>query len=206
MNFDPVLMKWAEKRSGGGSVPETEAKTVSLALAGGNQIVTPTDGKLLSEVTIEKPANLLPENIAEGVNIAGVIGALAMGSSAKIAVGAVATDATFPAETSHGLGVVPDIIVFDSNQTVAGELRACVAFSKAFAQKLGYAGFTLTIGKGASGSLSYSFTTTASAWTADGTYGNIVGANEETFTVKDQGSFGAGAASGNKWLAIGGLT
>lgn len=58
------------------SVPATptEEKTVELALADGNQVLTPTAGKNFSKVTITKPAELLPENIKKGVTIAGVVG------------------------------------------------------------------------------------------------------------------------------------
>lgn len=58
------------------SVPTTptEEKTVELALADGNQVLTPTAGKNFSKVTITKPATLLPENIKKGVTIAGVVG------------------------------------------------------------------------------------------------------------------------------------
>lgn len=52
----------------------TEEKTVELALADGNQVLTPTAGKNFSKVTITKPATLLPENIKKGVIVAGVVG------------------------------------------------------------------------------------------------------------------------------------
>ena len=52
----------------------TEEKTVTLALADGNQVITPTAGKNISKVTITKPDTLLPENIKLGVTIAGVTG------------------------------------------------------------------------------------------------------------------------------------
>ena len=57
-------------------VPATpvEEKTVELALAEGDQEVTPSDGKNLSKIIITKPAELKPENIKKGVTIAGVVG------------------------------------------------------------------------------------------------------------------------------------
>ena len=57
-------------------VPATpvEEKTVTLDLAAGNQVVTPTAGKNISKVAITKPAELLPENIKKGITIAGVVG------------------------------------------------------------------------------------------------------------------------------------
>ena len=58
----------------GGDVAPTEEKTVVLALADGDQVITPTDGKNISKVTITKPVELLPENIKKGITIAGVTG------------------------------------------------------------------------------------------------------------------------------------
>ena len=52
-----------------------ETRTVELAMAAGNQIVLPTrDDRTMSQVTINKPAGLIPENIREGISIGGVVG------------------------------------------------------------------------------------------------------------------------------------
>lgn len=59
-----------------GAETESEAVTVDLNLANGNQVVKPSENKLLSQVTISKPATLVPENIANGVNIGGVVGSM----------------------------------------------------------------------------------------------------------------------------------
>lgn len=53
---------------------EREEKTVELDFSGGAMEITPTAGKLLSKVGIPVPENLLPENIAKDVDIAGVVG------------------------------------------------------------------------------------------------------------------------------------
>lgn len=58
---------------------ETVETTVALDFSDGDMVVTPEDGQSFSAVTIPKPENLSPENIAEGVEIAGVMGALAGG-------------------------------------------------------------------------------------------------------------------------------
>ena len=55
---------------------EEEAKTVDLNMASGNQTITPTSGKVLSQVVVKKPATMLPENIKKNVNIGGVTGTL----------------------------------------------------------------------------------------------------------------------------------
>lgn len=42
--------------------------------SGGNQVVEAAEGYAVKAATIQKPATLIPENIAEGVEIAGVVG------------------------------------------------------------------------------------------------------------------------------------
>ena len=56
---------------------ETVETTVALDFSGGDMVVMPEDGQSFSAVNIPKPVNLAPENIAEGVNIAGIIGIFA---------------------------------------------------------------------------------------------------------------------------------
>ena len=60
-------------------VAEPVEKTVKLDFSGGDMVVVPEEGQTFSTVNIPVPANLIPENIAEGVNIAGVMGTLAVG-------------------------------------------------------------------------------------------------------------------------------
>lgn len=54
-----------------------QAKTVDLAMASGNQVVSPDSGKVLSRVTITKPTTLVASNIKKGVTIGGVAGSYA---------------------------------------------------------------------------------------------------------------------------------
>lgn len=53
---------------------EEETKTLALSMASGNQVITPTSGKVMNEVTITKPSTLIPENIKNGIDIGGVTG------------------------------------------------------------------------------------------------------------------------------------
>lgn len=53
---------------------EEEAVTVPLNMTRGDQIVTPSEGKTLSQVTITKPDDLLPSRVVLGSNIGGVEG------------------------------------------------------------------------------------------------------------------------------------
>lgn len=64
--------------AGGGG--EEQTKTVDLAMATGDQVVAPDAGKTLSQVTITKPATMIPGNIKKDVNIGGVVGTLDTGS------------------------------------------------------------------------------------------------------------------------------
>ena len=60
-------------RLGGGGKPE-QTKTVDLAMASGDQVITPDAGKVLTQVTVKKPSTLTAGNIAKGVDIGGIIG------------------------------------------------------------------------------------------------------------------------------------
>lgn len=57
-----------------GSAVETEAVTKTADFSNGNMLIQPTKGKYLESVTVKKPETLIPENIAEGVDIAGILG------------------------------------------------------------------------------------------------------------------------------------
>lgn len=61
------------------SAVEEETKTISPDFSGGDVVVTPTEGKLLSEVTVQKPTNLEPGNIAKDVDVGGIVGTLETG-------------------------------------------------------------------------------------------------------------------------------
>lgn len=61
---------------GAGSIIPTQEKVVDLAMVDGNQEVVADEGYLLSKVTVNKPVNLVSENIVKDVNIGGIIGTL----------------------------------------------------------------------------------------------------------------------------------
>ena len=58
---------------------QLENVPITLDFSGGDQTITAADGTVVKSAVIQKPANLIPENIAEGVDIAGIVGALASG-------------------------------------------------------------------------------------------------------------------------------
>ena len=55
---------------------------ITLDFSEGNQTINAGDGYVVKTAIIQKPETLIPENIAEGVDIAGVIGTLAAGGGA----------------------------------------------------------------------------------------------------------------------------
>ena len=65
---------------------EREEKTVELDFSGGAMEVTPTAGKVLSKVGILVPDGLTPENIPEGVRIAGIDGTRKTGAEGCVTV------------------------------------------------------------------------------------------------------------------------
>jgi len=56
------------------SPKEEETRTLTPDFSSGNQVITPTSGKVLSQITLTKPANLIPENIKKDKNVCGVVG------------------------------------------------------------------------------------------------------------------------------------
>lgn len=63
-------------------IGDTEELALSLSMADGDMVITPTaDGKVISQVIVTKPETLIPENIAEGVEIGGVVGTFKGGGS-----------------------------------------------------------------------------------------------------------------------------
>lgn len=63
-------------------IGDTEELALSLSMADGDMVISPTaDCKVISQVTISKPETLIPENIAEGVEIGGVVGTFKGGGS-----------------------------------------------------------------------------------------------------------------------------
>jgi hypothetical protein len=71
---DETIDEYASKVSALPSPKEEETKTVTPNFSSGNQVITPTSGKVLSQVTLTKPTDLLPENIAKDKNVCGVTG------------------------------------------------------------------------------------------------------------------------------------
>lgn len=54
--------------------PATEAPVVNLVMSDGDQVVVATSNKVMTQVTITKPATLIAANIKSGVSIGGITG------------------------------------------------------------------------------------------------------------------------------------
>ena len=74
-----TIDEYASKVSALPSPKEEETKTVTPNFSSGNVVVTPTSGKVLSQVTINKDANLLAENIKKDITVHGITGTLESG-------------------------------------------------------------------------------------------------------------------------------
>lgn len=195
------------------SVPESVETTVELDFSGGAVEVTPADGQAFSKVGIPVPANLIPENIAEGVNIAGIIGALAAGGgAAKIATGTFTSAAQNT--ITHNLGVVPDFIIVFPNSTnyaISGTYITPIVFgfSKAMATK--YAGLPGNAALGNSNVAANFRFRTYSYYIEDAPTSMyptcIRAANEETFRLdRDSSAASIPLSTSMRWIAVGGLT
>lgn len=107
----------------GDFIGDTEEVTVDLAMADGDQVISPSaSGKVISQVTITKPVTLIPKNIKKDVDIGGVIGTHEGGSgggsvgTGKYIVTVIDYDGTVLKEARLNTGEVftlPDVPVHD---------------------------------------------------------------------------------------------
>ena len=102
---------------------ETEATSVDANFTVGDMVIQPSEGKLLEMVTVKKPADLIPENIKLGVDIAGIIGSLVSGGSGdsgsdspsdngqlQIKEIVLETDDSGSVAVNHDMGKMPDMV------------------------------------------------------------------------------------------------
>lgn len=180
--------------------------TVNLDFSSGDMVVTPKTGEVFSKATIAKPDALISENIAEGVDIAGIIGTLASGGSKMIfSTGIITTSEAGVATVSHGLGRVPDIIfiIYTGNDySTYPRLRSAAGISSALKKKLG-TGFASYIADIASGK-NYPAANRDFIIDYTSSFGHIIkNATETDFKV---GSSSYPILANTTWIAIGGLT
>ena len=181
-------------------IPEVlENLPIALDFSGGNQTVTAPDGMVVKSAIIQHPANLIPENIAEGVNIAGIVGAF-KGGGAKVATGTIATEQTSSTTITHDLGVIPDLILVVPTYMQgmgANYIRFLCGASETLRKIVEIPMVrVVTNSSGLASYLTYSAPITGT---------NIIGgATTTTFTIK--AGTNAILAEGVPWIAIAGLT
>lgn len=106
---------------------EAVKKTVEPDFAAGDMPVEIPEGELVTELTVKKPEELVPENIPEGMYIAGVgPGTFVGGGSGNIKITGGRTGAVDAATISHGLGVIPDIII-----VTRGNIKGALCYAMA---------------------------------------------------------------------------
>lgn len=188
-------------------VPEPVEATIEADWSGGDMVVTPEEGKVFSAIIIPKPETAIPENIREGINLAGIVGTLPTGGGESgpivFATGSVAASASASAVTiTHGLGVVPDIAVIfpKAKLTTASPIMYCYNFSAAMYAKAAGAlsGYLYTP------NMSLPLDAGTALDTADTLWGYLANADEQKMSVG--GSLKLEANKNYEWIAIGGLT
>lgn len=188
-------------------VPESVETTVELDFSGGAMEVSPADGQAFSKVAVPVPENLLPENIAEGVNIAGIIGALAAGGSKGI-IATSGSSNKIPNvdsdwEIQHNLGVVPDIVVVLMVNAAYSSITSGRIVSVYGVSEKMYSTNRFPFGMAAN--LYANAYMKSAFYYIDGTEGYIHDANEMTVKIGNSSV----KLQGNRpymWFAIGGLT
>lgn len=175
-----------------------EGLEIPLDFSSGNQVIDAGDGYVVKSATLLKPENLIPENIANGVNIAGVIGALAGGGGDIKAVSKTFSAISSAQTLTHGLGKVPDIIIAGTNTYSTGTLVYMVGFSGAMMTK-----FNLSTQMVANSAGSLVKLALGSGIESTGAYG-LSHATENTFKVGNIYNFPNNSSCW--YIAIAGLT
>lgn len=180
---------------------ESEVKTVELDFSMGDMEVVPSAGKLLEKISIPKPDALLPENIAEGVTIAGIVGNLASGGNVKIAYGRV-TDSATSVTVDHGLGVVPDLVIaYRDGAAISNYLLMAIATSKDFKNATGFDS-QAACSMSSSSSTKTNFFSSMTAWDEGNIYVPIRDMTETSFTLGTSYYYSSTLI---RWVAIAGL-
>lgn len=94
---------------------EPEETTVALDFSTGDMEVVPSKGKLLTKVSIPRPTNLLPTNIAKDVEIAGIVGTHEGGGNIDEAYVSYTLDGDgcATAASMNGFSVIPNACFYN---------------------------------------------------------------------------------------------
>lgn len=172
-------------------IPESVEKTIDPDFSGGDIVEIPEDGTMFSKVTVQKPENLIPGNIAEGVDIAGIIGTLAAGGGggqakyAEYSTGS--SNAAAGTRISVDFGFIPDFIIMFSLWTgsvtsFGSNGRAFFGFSEAAGSVMGKSARSAVL-YGSSSTLSYKEKYVGIESAGAASTHPIYGANETGFNI-----------------------
>ena len=196
----------------GSLIGDGEEVTVALDMSDGDMVIEPSNGKLFSSVTVEKPDTLIPENIAEGVDIAGIIGTLVAGgggSKVVMATGRVSGSISGNVKVTHNLGVIPDVILVQAESTTTSSsdkyVRHACGISSAFRDAMGATPIVRYSVFGCCSTLQSTYECYKSSWTIEDKYTLINSATDTTFYLGDSAN-GYRSQGYYNWYAIGGLT
>ena len=210
MGFDILSFAMGRASGGDSNIELLENLQIPVDFSEGNQNIYAPDGTAVKSAVIQKPTNLVAENIAEGVDIAGIVGTLAVGGGSKTYK---RYTGSFTANTgvqtvNHGIGEVPDfVLILPQFTPEALKLTFAVGYSQAMVDKLGGGYFNRASGlTSGSGSITLSSNegidkpnTTYAA------YGVIRDTTENQFTVGGT-TFALKTGANYSWEAITGLT
>lgn len=191
--------------SGGGNTQESIETTIAPDFSNGNMEVLPGEGEVYSKVTVEKPETLIPENIAEGIDVAGVVGTLLSGKTAKVSVGTL-VGTTESKTINHKLGDVPSLVIIYPYSLMGSNTGRFfqIGYGSAMEKLLP----TYTFQRLLTISRSTSTSTPLSMQSDSGKYIDTVGSGT-IFISADETSFTVAALLKDYyyyWIAIGGLT
>lgn len=177
-------------------------KIVDADFSEGDMTIVADADTVMSEVTVNKPATLVPENIAKDVEIAGVVGTLLLKKEINVVSGTITGPCT-SATITHNLGTIPDIVMVSQPSTAGySDIKCILSFSKSFSNKVGIGGFCVLCVSNSSSTLNPSGYHNIASYCLDGIYGPLRNAND--LTVEFQSSYSINGTA--TWRAISGLT
>lgn len=196
---DPVLVPftYGEALDGVEIVPDFSV---------GDMQITVPEGYLARSAVVKRPDTLVPENVASGVNIAGIVGMLAEGKDVKIATG------TFKGNGSritveHNLGVVPDIFIVTVNVATKDFLRFTLGFSSSLLAVTNFSMSTIRVTTTSSDGNSHGVTQYKNTVSYEGDSTRpLANATPTSISVGTPSGVGGTDNLTYSWIAIGGLT
>lgn len=195
-------------------------KEIEPDFSAGDHVVTADGDERWNKVAVKMPETLIPENIADGVDIAGIVGAF-LGGGGKVCCSYGDVTGTGAAMTiEHRLGVVPDIVIFWRYGTptttayyhdlffgVSTALQAVMGGPIGTYGEMEY-GYGIRTAKASTSSSNYLISRGGASISIDTESTSsyyIHSANEISFKVGNSGAYPQ-SGSKYKWIAIGGLT